>query len=248
MGKAKHIKIAPIAKKDADAIVKKIHYSGKVVPNSQLHFGVWYNGKIEGAMQFGPSLDKKKTINLVKGTKWNGFLELNRLAFSDNLPDNSESRAISIAIKIISKEYPHIEWVISFADATQCGDGTIYRAAGFILTQIKKNTSIWKNKQTGELMQNMQFFHTKTLHEKKSGKWEKMPGFQLRYIYFINPKARKRLSVAELPYSEIDRVGANMYKGSTCAPSADSGTPDNQSGGGGAIPTGALQNSEGQDA
>ena len=49
------------------------------------------------------------------------------MAFSDRLPRNSESRALAIAFKMIRKHYPHIEWVISFADGTQCGDGTIYR-------------------------------------------------------------------------------------------------------------------------
>jgi hypothetical protein len=72
-------------------------------------------------------------IDLVHGTKWNEFIELNRMAFSEFLPKNSESRAIAIAIKLIKKKAPHIKWIISFADGTQCGDGTIYRAAGFDL-------------------------------------------------------------------------------------------------------------------
>jgi hypothetical protein len=40
-------------------------------------------------------------------------------------------------MRMIQKHYPHVEWVISFADGCQCGDGTIYRAAGFVLTGIK---------------------------------------------------------------------------------------------------------------
>ena len=35
-------------------------------------------------MQFGPSINKKGTIRLVRNTKWNGFIELNRMAFSEN--------------------------------------------------------------------------------------------------------------------------------------------------------------------
>lgn len=38
-------------------------------------------------------------------------------------------------------------------------------------------------------------------------------GYQLRYVYFIDPKYRKRLTVPELPYSAIDEMGAGMYKG-----------------------------------
>jgi len=94
-------------------------------------------------MQFGPSLDKRKLIALVEGTQWNEFIELNRLAFTEVLPRNSESRALSIAFKLMRKHAPHIKWVVSFADATQCGDGTIYRAAGFILTGIKQNSQLY---------------------------------------------------------------------------------------------------------
>ena len=32
-------------------------------------------------------------------------------------------------------------------------------------------------------------------------------------MYFIDPKARKRLTVPEIPFSKIDELGAGMYKG-----------------------------------
>ena len=40
-----------------------------------------------------------------------------------------------------------------------------------------------------------------------------LPGFQLRYLYFIDPTCRERLTVPILPFSEIERRGAGMYKG-----------------------------------
>jgi len=88
-------------------------------------------------------LDKRKLIGLVEGTKWNEFIELNRLAFTDTLPRNSESRALGVAMRLLRKYAPQLKWVISFADATQCGDGTIYRAAGFVLTSIKENQQLY---------------------------------------------------------------------------------------------------------
>lgn len=121
MGKAKDIFVAPISATDAAKIVKRVHYSGKVVQNSQLHFGVFLNGRLEGAMQFGPSMDKRKLIGLVEGTEWNGFIELNRMAFSDRLPRNSESRALAVALRMMRKSYPHIEWVIPLPTARNAG-------------------------------------------------------------------------------------------------------------------------------
>jgi hypothetical protein len=237
---AKEIIVKPISSQDAARVVKACHYSGKVVQNSQLHFGVFLNGKCGGAMQFGPSLDKRKIQGLVSGTGWNGFIELNRMAFADWLPRNSESRAIAVAMRLIRKTYPFIEWVISFADGTQCGDGTIYRASGFVLTGIKENNQIWqapggetssrmsltdgRSKQQqhqarkiasrttltkGKHMQN----GAASMNQFKDAGWEPLKGFQLRYIYFLNPAARSRLTVPILPFSEIDRRGAGMYKG-----------------------------------
>lgn len=208
---AKDIVVKPIQAAIANDFVRKNHYSGKVVPNSQVHLGVFYAGNLEGVMQFGPSLDKKKTQTLVSGTAWNAFIELNRMAFSEALPKNSESRAIGVALRHIRKNAKHIDWVISFADASQCGDGTIYRASGFLLTGIKKNSGLRRNPLTGEVIQNMVAFHRGI--EKEFRTWPKIDGFQLRYVYFINPEARKRLTVEEMPYSVIEEMGATMYRG-----------------------------------
>lgn len=167
-------------------------------------------------MQFGPSMDKSKLIKLVAGTEWNGFIELNRMAFSDRLPRNSESRALSIALRMMRKSYPHIEWVVSFADGTQCGDGTIYRASGFVLTQINKNKTLVRLPD-GTVAANMTY--SKGRHILENGKAslapgaKPLPGFQFRYIYFLNPAARERLTVPAVHFIKIDEMGAGMYKG-----------------------------------
>ena len=104
---AKDIIVKPIGSKDARRLVKKIHYSGKVVNNSTLHFGVFLNGNCEGVMSFGNPIDKRNILPLVKYAKWNDFLELNRMAFGEKLPRNSESRALSVGLKLI-KNTTHI--------------------------------------------------------------------------------------------------------------------------------------------
>lgn len=216
MASAKDIFIKPITMHAARDIVKKIHYSGKVT-NSQLHFGIFLNGKLEGALQFGPSIDKRKTAGLVKGSLWSEFIELNRMALSDALPKNSESRAISICIKLIKKHYPQIKWIISFSDGAQCGDGTIYRASGFYLTSIKKNTQMLKMPDGSVVAKKSLDSHI--INGKFGAKAARdagaapLEGFQLRYVYFIDKSYKDRLTVPIIPFSDIDRVGAGMYKG-----------------------------------
>lgn len=265
---AKDLVVKPISSQDAARIVKACHYSGKVVQNSQLHFGVFLDGKCGGAMQFGPSLDKRKIQGLVEGTGWNGFIELNRMAFADWLPRNSESRAIAVAMRLIRKVYPHIEWVVSFADGTQCGDGTIYRASGFVLTGIRENSTIYKlpdgyqfagpsltglgpnggekirqeiKRRTGILVGDD---GSASLSKLLTYGARPLPGFQLRYIYFLNPAARSRLTVPVLPFSEIQRRGAGMYLGKAKRADSMGGHASGfQPEEGGSTPTSALQSS-----
>ncbi|MGB1978235.1 MAG: hypothetical protein ACPHNW_11470 [Pseudoalteromonas tetraodonis] len=233
---AKDIVVKPINAATANKVVKKLHYSGKVVPNSKLHFGVYLNDKLEGVMSFGSPINKKGTIKLVADTKWSGMLELNRMAFSELLPRNSESRAMAVAFRLIKKHYPHIEWVVSFSDGTQCGDGTIYRAAGFVLTDIRESDALRINPATGEVMHVIQAHHKMISKEFRT--WEKTKGYQMRYVYFINPKARQRLTVPVIPFSKINEMGAGMYKGK---PRTKEQALEHPSSLGGATPTCTLQ-------
>jgi hypothetical protein len=239
MASAKDIIVKPITAKAANELVKRVHYSGTHTQNSQVHLGVFLDGKLEGAMQFGPPIDRRKVLPLVEGTEWHNMIELNRMAFSERLPRNSESRALSVAFKLIKKAYPKMEWVLSFSDGCQCGDGAIYRASGFVLTGVKKNTTML-------LMPDGSIKADKTLNDhptKKSGWWKKngakaISGFQLRYIYFLSAAARKRLTVPIMPFSKIDELGAGMYKGKPKRTKEQA--PEHPSGLGGASPTCTL--------
>jgi len=209
MGRAKEIIVKVIASSVANNFVRKNHYSGKVVPNSTLHFGCFLDGALHGVMSYGASINKKGTRNLVKNTGWNEFIELNRMAFDSVLPKNSESRCISISIKLIKKNAPHIKWIISFADGTQCGDGTIYRASGFKLVGISVNTALRINPDNGEAMHVIQAHHKKISKEFRS--WDAYKGYQLKYIYLLDKKCEVAIPI--LPFSDIDKMGAGMYKG-----------------------------------
>jgi len=222
---AKNIILKPINSKLANSFVKKHHYSGKVVNNSQLHFGVFYKKQLGGVMSFGPSTDKTKLIWLVENTGWNEFIELNRMAFTDLLPKNSESRSLAIAVKLLKKNAPHLKWFVTFADGTQCGDWTIYRAAGFDLTQIRRNSGLVEL-PNGEVIHKLVFTDWTSILAKKMIKdgytsvkkylddyypgWKYKQGFMLRYIKLIHPDLKRNYSI--LPYSAIKEAWASMYK------------------------------------
>lgn len=236
MGRAKDIIIKVIPSKIANNFVKKHHYSGKIVNNSSLHFGCFLDGKLHGVMSYGSPLDKRKVLPLVhtsenKPVLWNEMLELNRMAFDDVLPRNSESRCIAISFKLIKKNAPHIKWILSFSDGTQCGDGTIYRASGFVLTKLKGNQNTVKL-PTGEVIHKMTLesnptqkrkeLGNKSYYDLTGGKYdfnkyikevggEKLKGYQLTYIKLLYKDLK--LNCPNIPFSKIDELGAGMYKG-----------------------------------
>lgn len=233
MGEAKAIAIRPIPGKTARAFVRANHYSGKTVNNSNIHLGVFLRGRLQGAMQFGPPLDKRKLIGLVEGTPWNGLIELNRMAFADTLPRNSESRAIGVAVRLLRQHYPALRFIVSFADATQCGDGCIYRASGFLLTGITVNKNLCRlpdgrvihkisleasgTSPRPELAGRSYFGVTGGRYDfaayVSAAGGEVLTGHMLRYVRLMDPADADALTVPAIPFTEIERRGARMYKG-----------------------------------
>ena len=239
MGRAKEILVKVIPAKIANEFVKQYHYSGKYATSSLLHFGCFLDEKLHGVMSFGNPIDRRKLLSLVhtaknKPVQWTEFLELNRMAFDDYLPKNSESRCIAISIKLLKKNAPHIKWIVSFSDGTQCGDGAIYRASGFYLTAIRESKNdLWKTPK--HLGWNEEVAHRIAIQGGVGGRIAKfvlqkygtrnvsipkliadnggtaLTGFQLRYIYLIDKTCK--ITVPILPFSKIDEMGAGMYKG-----------------------------------
>lgn len=221
---AKDIIVKPISKPLADKIVKKYHYSGKVVQNSNLCFGIYYRGLLLGAMQYGPPTSKRKMLPMVSGTKWNEMIELNRMAFSDALPRFAESRAIAYSLKWMKKN-TEIKWVISFADGCQCGHGTIYQASNFKLCGLKENTGLiqlpcgevkamisLRPDANKRMVKDGYSSVRKWLDDKHKG-WKKIKGYMYKYIYFIDKKSEQNFTGEFIPFSKIKELDIEMYKG-----------------------------------
>jgi hypothetical protein len=184
------------------------------------------------------------------------------MAFSEALPRNSESRAIAIAMRLLRKHAPHLKWVVSFSDGTQCGDGTIYRASGFVLTRIAISKNLVR-RADGVVIHKMTLESNPTAPRPElggrsyyaitGGKYNldayakatsgnTVPGYQLRYLYFLDPAARELLNVPVIPFAQIpDDV--RMYKGRklNASEGEESSRPPSKRKKGGASPTLTLQ-------
>jgi hypothetical protein len=238
---AKDIVLKPILGKDANRLIAQWHYSHTVVPNSQVHLGAFLNGRCGGVLQFGPPMMRRQVLGLVRGTAWSEMIELNRLAFADWMPRNGESRCLAVAMRILRKQYPALKWVLSFADGVQCGDGTIYRAAGFVLTAIRRSKQIL---ELADGRRVTRFALSKNVATMPNGRastniGKPLAGYMFRYVYFLQPAARAQLTVPEVPYSKIAELGVGMYRGQRVGGVASIG--GDQPSGDGPSPIPALQ-------
>ena len=227
MSKVKDIRVKLISKKEADKVVKAYHYSGKVTQNSQLSFGFFIDDVLMGAAQFGPSIDKRR-MGKSLGIGMNESIELNRLAISDKLGKNTESRVLGVCLRMIRKEYPFIRCVVSFADACQCGDGTIYRASNFKLESYKVNNSLLELKgeaycfvkkyiknatriMAQKALDNIRCENGKFLgSEAKKRGAKPIKGYQMKYIYYFDKELQKKHK--NINFKDIPE-GLKMYKG-----------------------------------
>jgi hypothetical protein len=82
----------------------------------------------------------------------------------------------------------------------------------------------------------IQAHHLKKSKEFRS--WQPLQGYQMRYVYFLNPAARERLTVPILPFSKIEEMGASMYRGQARGKDQESANPVDL---GGETPTPTLQ-------
>lgn len=262
MPSVREIQVQPVTSAAAEQCVKRWHYSGRVVQNSQVHLGAIVNGRLLGVMSFGPPMARHNVLGFVRDTAWDGMMELNRMAFSDELPRNSESRCLAVACRILAKRYPRLEWLLSFSDGVQCGDGTIYRAAGWLLTGVTPNGSMLQAPDgrmfvtmalragTQRRTQALSAYgaaahpmaHSSSMRPFFDAGFRAADGFMLRYIKPLRAGVAERLTLPVLPYSEIDQRGATMYRSQR--PSSMNHAPPDHGGDGGVDPTDGLQQQE----
>jgi len=180
-----------------------IHYSHRVVNNSYLHLGVYLDGALEGVLQFGYALCPARAGKVVADTVQGEYLELNRMWLSDVAPRNSESRAISYAVKYIRRACPSVAWIQSFADERCGGLGVVYQAANFLYLGSHRTTFYMLDGET---------YHDMLLTAHRKGgqrgaylranlhRAEKRTLRQFRYIFFLKRAWMKRLRMSVQPY------------------------------------------------
>lgn len=180
------------------------HYA-KVVPVVRLAYSV-FNKKGEwcGVITFGggAGANMGKPYNLNQGQ----YLELTRMAL--NGKQESTSKAMAIAIRLIKKNYPQIQLLISYADKGQNHYGIIYQATNWYFVDDSESSGeevFYKGKWCHNRMSSTvsKSYYNSLPKRKKPGK--------RKYLYPLNEKLKKFCEPLKKPFPKnlSDEVDSN---------------------------------------
>ena len=194
--------VAPVSFKAARSILVRHHYLHSLPGGTRLAFGVFRENRIMGAMTFGSG--PVNAFALVEGAKPDDCLTLSRFWLSDELPANSESRSLGVALRSIRK-HTSVKFIVSYADPSQGHMGIIYQATGWVYTGLSEAMPLF-DLGDGKPRHSRSLSHAYGTH---STKYFESQGVEVRvvpqaakhrYVYFLDRSFRERLKTQVLPY------------------------------------------------
>jgi len=135
------IKVIPISRDQAKAMVLKNHYMRTFPAGAFLYFGITHEDSKAalGVAVFGKSSSTDSKINLFKGNvKKSEIIEMQRLWLSDQLGKNAESKTLSIIIAAIKSHYKDIKVIWTYSGGCKKDCGIVYQASGFMFLGTEK--------------------------------------------------------------------------------------------------------------
>jgi hypothetical protein len=104
------------------------HYKGQVPSGYKYIVGVWEHGRFVGVVVFGMS--NSKSLQTRFNLERNEVLELVRVALDKH--ETEVTRIVSIAIRLLKKEYKKLKLLVSFADPAEGHHGGIYQGGNWV--------------------------------------------------------------------------------------------------------------------
>lgn len=206
------------------------HYSRSMPTPPYNLVGAWEDGAFIGVVVFSRGAARHGPAEY--GLTHEQFCELTRVALSAHR--TPVSRIIAIALRMLKARSPGIRLVVSFADPNQGHHGGIYQAGGWVFCGQRDDTTEFigpDGKQWHSRM--ISPTGTKLVYGKRRPVWRpdqckavKLAG-KLKYLMPLDSETRSLIEPLRQQYTK--RAGSVL-----------DGTPGDQLGGGGAIPTPAL--------
>ena len=194
--------LIPIPKVEAKKLIVNHHYSHSFPGGTKLTFGVILKSKLLGVMAFGvgPYFGYK----LVEKATPDDVITLTRLWLSDELPGNSESKVLGIALRSLKKN-TNLKFVIAYSDPAAGHFGTIYQATNWLYTGFSTAMPLYDIgdgtlHHSRSLAQRLGSHSIRYLTQQGINARRVPQQAKHRYIYLLDESWRSRLTVPLLPY------------------------------------------------
>ena len=194
--------VRPIPNRVAKELLEREHYLHSLPAGTQVALGAFVGDRIVGALAFG--VGPLNSNHLVDAALQSDCVTLTRLWLSDELPKNSESRALALALRAL-KQHTSLGFALAYADPAQGHVGTVYQAANWIYTRLSQSSDLY---DFGDGVAR----HSRTVgfslgtrsirHLRQQGIHVRLvpTARKHRYVYFLDPSWRERLLVPVLRY------------------------------------------------
>ena len=196
------LRVCPLPISIAKELMVREHYLHSLPGGTCLAFGTFVCNRLLGALIWG--VGPTNAHRLVEGATPDDCLTLTRLWLSDELPRNSESRTLGVAVRAL-RRHTSVKFVVSYADPSQGHIGTIYQASNWLYTGQSQATPLY-DIGDGIARHSRSLSHAYGSHSIKhfaryGVEVKKVPqAAKHRYVYFLDPSFRHRLNVPVLPY------------------------------------------------
>ncbi|PVV82559.1 DNA methyltransferase [Dehalogenimonas alkenigignens] len=200
--------VKPVPFVAAKALLVKHHYLHSMPGGTRLAFGVLKDDRLLGALTFGAG--PANAYRLVANAAPDDCLTLSRLWLSDELPANSESRVMGIALSAL-KKHTDFKFIVSYADPSQGHLGTIYQATGWTYTGLSEAMPMF-DLGDGRVRHSRSLSHSLGSHsiryfEEQGLEVKVVPQSRKhRYIYFLDLNCRDQLTVPVYPYPKKEQI------------------------------------------
>jgi hypothetical protein len=197
-----HLVVRPVPFRVAKEVLVKHHYLHSIPGGTQLTFGVFLNRRLMGAVAL--SVGPTNAFRLVTGATRGDCMTLSRFWLSDELPFNSESRVLGIVLRAL-RRHTCVRFLIAYADPSEDHVGTVYQASGWQYTGLSQATPLYML-GGARPRHSRSFAHAygshSIAHFAKNGVTLRAVPQQgkHRYVYFLAPTWRCRLTVPVMPY------------------------------------------------
>lgn len=178
------------------------HYARRVPAGKLVKYGVWEDGLWIGCILFGDSMSPNMHIQY--NLEYTEVCELRRVALLHH--NHNVTHIVSKSLKLLKKENPKLQLVLSYADKNQDHLGIIYQAGNWIYEGETRD-------RESSIMINGEKIHARTAYDRYgtgSLKWikenvdENAYGIhekgKYKYLYPLTKKARKMFSNLAKPY------------------------------------------------